>query len=247
MFASVGDVLRAEADTAISLSIDGPFASGLSVGDDNLVVRAARCLAGTGQGAALLLTKNLPVASGIGGGSADAAAALRLVARLWDIEGDLRDVAVLLGADVPVCVLSRPARMGGIGEILAPAPRLPPCGIVLVNPGLAVPTPDVFRSRRGNFSPEARLPAAWADAGSMAKDLGALRNDLEGPAIGLCPVIQVVIEAIRQMPGCLLARMSGSGATCFGLFASDAEAAGAAALLERPGWWCWGGSLHERG
>ena len=247
VFAGVGDVLRAEVDATIGLSIDGPFAAGLSAGEDNLVHRAALRLAGSEHGVTLRLTKNLPVASGIGGGSADAAAALRILARLWGIEGDLGDTALALGADVPVCLASRPARMGGIGERLAPAPRLPRCGIVLVNPGLAVSTPDVFRARSGSFSSPARLPAAWADAGSMAKDLGALRNDLEDPAIGLCTVIQVVIEAIGQMPGCLLARMSGSGATCFGLFASDAEAAVAAALLERPGWWCWGGPLYERG
>lgn len=245
MFAGVGDSLRAEADATISLLIDGPFASGLSAGDDNLVVRAARLLAGSEHGAALRLTKNLPIASGIGGGSADAAAALRILQRLWDRDQDLSDVALLLGADVPVCVLSRPVRMRGIGERLDPAPRLPVCGIALVNPGVPVPTASVFRARTGAFSTEATLPEGWSDALSMAQDLRMLCNDLQEPATLLCPPVATVLAALEAAPGCLLARMSGSGATCFGLFASEGKAAEAAALIRRPGWWSWGGGLHE--
>jgi 4-diphosphocytidyl-2-C-methyl-D-erythritol kinase len=135
-------------------------------------------------------------------------------------------------------------RMGGVGDILTEAPVPPRCGILLVNPGRSLATPDVFRARTGDFSaPNALLPEAWMTAATMSRDLSRLRNDLEPAAIALCPQIAEVLDAIRQAHGCLLARMSGSGATCFGVF-PDAEAARSAARrLERPGWWCWGGAL----
>jgi 4-diphosphocytidyl-2-C-methyl-D-erythritol kinase len=133
--------------------------------------------------------------------------------------------------------------MAGIGERLTAAPGLPPCGLVLVNPGVAVATPDVFRARRGDWSLPARLPASWTDAASMADDLRGLGNDLEPAAMSLQPVIGDVLAAVSATPGCRLARMSGSGATCFGLF-DDADAAERAARqVQRAGWWCWGGSL----
>jgi 4-diphosphocytidyl-2-C-methyl-D-erythritol kinase len=244
VFAQAGDRLTAEPADAVSLAVDGPFGAGLSDDADNLVLRAAKAL-GVGRGAALRLTKMLPVASGIGGGSADAAAALRLLPRLWGLAispGRLAEIAATLGADVPVCVESRAARMGGVGEVLTAAPALPPFGLLLVNPGVAVATADVFRARRGGDSAPAVLPAAWADAAAMAADLAALRNDLEAPARALCPAIGDVLAAIGAAPGCLLARMSGSGATCFGLFARDAAARAAAEAVARPGWWCWGGA-----
>lgn len=246
VFAGVGDTLRAERTADISLTVDGPFASGLSADDDNLVVRAVRLVGrgGAARGAALGLTKMLPVASGIGGGSADAAAALRVMRRLWGLDQDLSGVALSLGADVPACLASRPARMRGIGERLEPAPLLPPCGIVLVNPGVAVATAEVFRARTGGFSPEASLPAGWSDVRALAGDLRAFGNDLQAPAIGVCPAIGSVLRVLADVPGCLLARMSGSGATCFGLFGSEVEAAAAAGAIRRPGWWCWGGGLH---
>ena len=245
VFACVGDRLAARPAEGLALRIEGPFAAGLSVGEDNLVLRAARALAaaaGIAPKAALSLTKNLPPASGLGGGSADAAASLRLLGRLWGVS--VADgLAVGLGADVPVCLLSRPARMGGIGEVLSAAPALPELGLCLVNPGVAVATASVFAARRSPFSPPARLPEGWADAASLAADLARLGNDLEAPAIGLCPAIHAVLAVLEAAPGCLLARMSGSGATCFGLFADPAAAAHAAASLVRPGWWCWGGGL----
>jgi 4-diphosphocytidyl-2-C-methyl-D-erythritol kinase len=135
--------------------------------------------------------------------------------------------------------------MQGIGEILTPAPRLPPCGMVLVNPGVAVPTPAVFKARRGGFTPPARLPAVWASVDDMAADLQGCVNDLQDAAIGIQPVIAEVLAALAALPGAKLARMSGSGATCFALFASAAEAARAAAALARPHWWRWGGGLYE--
>jgi 4-diphosphocytidyl-2-C-methyl-D-erythritol kinase len=129
-----------------------------------------------------------------------------------------------------------------VGEALSPAPGLPAFGMVLVNPGVAVSTPEVFRARLGGFSAPAALPAGWPDAAAMARDLAALRNDLEPPAVALRPVIGEVLAALRATPGCLLARMSGSGATCFGVFAGAAEAADAAGFVRRPGWWAWGGA-----
>ncbi len=248
VFAGVGDVLRGSPAPEVSLELAGPFARDLPAGADNLVVRAARSLGaprGSSRGARLVLTKNLPVASGIGGGSADAAAALRLVSRLWGIEADLPGVAASLGADVPMCLGSRAVRMRGIGECLDPAPQLPKFGILLANAGVPVQTADVFRARRGPFSAAADLPEAWADAVQMAGDLSKLRNDLEAAAIGLCPVIGSVLAAIGELRSCLLARMSGSGGTCFGLFASAQEAAHAATLLAGRGWWVWGGAVRE--
>jgi 4-diphosphocytidyl-2-C-methyl-D-erythritol kinase len=250
VFPEVGDTLRAEPAKALSLTVEGPFAGDLAAEPDNLVLRAARTLAaeaGVTSGGRLMLTKYLPVASGIGGGSADAAAALRLLCRLWRIEpgpGVLARLAGRLGADVAVCLASRASRMGGVGEHLEPAPALPTCGIALVNPGVALATADVFRARSGAWSTRAELPAAWRDAREMADDLGRQRNDLQPAAIALRPAIGEVLSALEAAPECLLARMSGSGATCFGLFTDAAAARRAASGLQRPGWWCWGGSLH---
>ncbi len=237
VFAAVGDTVRAEPAQRLTLAIEGPFAAALAAEPDNLVLRAARALgeaAHVPARARLVLTKTLPVASGIGGGSADAAAALRALGRLWGVAADTA-LAARLGADVPVCLSRRPARMGGIGEVLTPAPRLPACGIVLLNPNLAVATADVFRARRGAFSPPAELPAAWADAAALAADLARWRNDLEAPAIALCPPIGEALARLRAQPGCLIARMSGSGATCYALFATPARAADAAQRLDGAG------------
>jgi 4-diphosphocytidyl-2-C-methyl-D-erythritol kinase len=190
------------------------------------------------------LEKNLPVASGIGGGSADAAAALRLLSRFWGIDARRETLAAGLGADVPVCVASRPALMSGIGEILAPAPPLPTAGMVLVNPGVAVSTPAVFRAREGGFSTVAAWPVCgWPDVESLAAGLRQATNDLEAPALLLAPVIGEALVALRADHRCLLARMSGSGATCFGLYADAAVARAAAEAIERPGWWIWGGGI----
>jgi 4-diphosphocytidyl-2-C-methyl-D-erythritol kinase len=249
-FAGVGDVLHAAPADSLTLAVTGPFAPALRVEPDNLVLRAARALAkvaGVAPRAALVLEKHLPVAAGIGGGSADAAAALRLLARLWQVPPADAELALSLGADVPVCLAGRPAHMSGVGEVLAPAPRLPPCGLLLVNPGVAVATPAVFRARTGAFSAPLALPEGWADAAAMAADLARLSNDLEPPAVALEPAIGEVLGALRALPGALLARMSGSGATCFALFASAGEARAAAGRIARPGWWAWGGGLAAAG
>lgn len=252
VFAGVADAVGAAPAAAFTLALEGPESAALRAEPDNLVLRAARALAeaaGVPARAALTLTKRLPVASGIGGGSADAAAALRVLDDLWGLrwgEERLAALAVRLGADIPACLASRPCRMGGVGEVLSPAPCLPVCGLVLANPRLALATPAVFKARQGGFSEAARLPAGWPDAVAMAGDLARLRNDLEPPAIALCPAIAEVLAALRKLPGCLLARMSGSGATCFGVFADPGMAAGAADLLP-DAWWRWGGGLHGVG
>jgi 4-diphosphocytidyl-2-C-methyl-D-erythritol kinase len=250
VFAGVADVLRAMQGEELSLTVGGPFATALAQEPDNLVLRAARALgeaACVPAGARLVLEKHLPVASGMGGGSADAAAALRLLTRVWGLkldQGRVRAVAARLGADVTVCLDSCVARMGGVGEVLSEAPAIPRCGMLLVNPGIEVPTPLVFRARQGDYSRPADLPALWADPAAMADGLARCANDLEPPAVALWPVIGEVLAALRRLPGCLLARMSGSGATCFALFADPAAAMAAVPRLRESGWWSWGGPLH---
>lgn len=245
IFAGIGDRLSAEPDAGLSLTVTGPFAAGLDAEADNLVLRAARTLAteaGVTPSGRILLEKNVPVASGIGGGSADAAAALRLLCRLWKLDPrriSLAEVAGALGADVPVCLASKPMRMSGIGEVLSPAPVLPDFGIVLINPGVAVSTPAVFRARTGGFSAPAVLP----DGRGLIAALRDLRNDLEVPALELAPAIGDVLRSLAADPACLLARMSGSGATCFGLYKTADVAKAAASVLARDGWWAWGGPL----
>jgi 4-diphosphocytidyl-2-C-methyl-D-erythritol kinase len=247
LFAAACDRVSASVDDGLSLTVSGRFAAGLGSGPDNLVLRAARAFrdaAGVTAGASLHLHKMLPVASGIGGGSSDAAATLRLLGRLWSVrlpDTVLGEIALTLGADVPACLGRVPARMSGIGEILAPAPRLPPCGLALVNPGVAVSTPSVFKARQGPFSAPPVWPPGWSDARGLATALACGGNDLQDAAIALCPEIADVLNALGSSEGCLLARMSGSGATCFGLFETPAAAEAAAAALVTPGWWCWGG------
>ena len=252
VFGPAADALRAERDDTLSLTLSGPFGASLTAEPDNLVLRAARALAtatGYSGGAALHLEKHLPVASGIGGGSADAAAALRLLNRLWRTgldQATLERIAAPLGADIPVCIASLAARMQGVGDVIGAPPAIPGCGLLLVNPGVPLATPAVFRARQGGFSPPALLPASWSNARVMAEDLARLTNDLEAPAMALRPVIAEVLAALRAQPGCLLSRMSGSGATCFGLFDTPGEAALAAGMMPRA-WWASGGGLYDPG
>jgi 4-diphosphocytidyl-2-C-methyl-D-erythritol kinase len=253
-FADVHDTVIAVEDDRLSLSVSGPFGAALAGEADNLVLRAARALAALGgvePRARLRLIKRLPVASGIGGGSSDAAGALRALSALWDLRpaaGDLHRLALGLGADVPVCLGGRAVHMGGIGEVLKPAPRLPAAGIVLVNPGTPLATPPVFKARQGPFSAADPLPRApIADARDLARLLAARRNDLTDPARALLPAVGVVLDALAAAPGALVARMSGSGATCFALFADVGAAARAAAALAaaHPGWWVAPGRLVD--
>ena len=245
VFAAVGDVVSVHPAAEISLQIDGPFADDVPGGGDNLVLRAAEALAertGMQAGAAITLTKNLPVASGIGGGSADAAATIKALVRLWGVHPgthDLSGLALDLGADVPVCLFGRPAFMGGIGEQLEPAPDLPDAALVLVNPGVAVSTPEVFGARVGDFSSVARFEDEPVNAAVLADVLRGRGNDLSAPAMKVAPKIGEVISVIEATDGCLLARMSGSGATCFGLYETMAAADSATHAIQaaRAAWW----------
>jgi 4-diphosphocytidyl-2-C-methyl-D-erythritol kinase len=221
----------------LSLTIDGPFAAGLSAGADNLVMRAAQALrdvAGVREGASLRLEKSLPVASGIGGGSADAAAALRLLARLWSTDVPLKPIAAQLGADVPACLLGRPVRGKGRGDVLTLVSdeRLSGLPLLLINPGVPVPTGPVFQAWDG------------VDRGALAagEPLGAAlagRNDMEAPAIAMVPAIGELVRWLASREGVMLARMSGSGATCFALFQSIADRDRAATEAKRDWPECW--------
>jgi 4-diphosphocytidyl-2-C-methyl-D-erythritol kinase len=255
-FAGVGDTLTFTPARALSLTVSGPTASASGSIDDNLVLKAARALTERVEGLKLgrfQLAKRLPVAAGVGGGSSDAAAALRLIARANRIALDdprLREAARVTGADVPVCLDPRARIMTGIGEVLSDPLGLPKLPALLVNPRVAVPTKDVFAALRGRFSStEAATSAPWQPrakpsrtrpkAGAVINALAERRNDLEAPAIEIAPVIADVLAGLRALKGCKLARMSGSGATCFALFTTAPAAAVAARTLRRqhPDWW----------
>ncbi|MDB5659662.1 MAG: 4-(cytidine 5-diphospho)-2-C-methyl-D-erythritol kinase [Cypionkella sp.] len=235
VFAAVGDWLTVEPAAALILTVTGPFAARLAA-EDNLVLRAARVL---GVKAAITLDKHLPIASGIGGGSADAAAALRALSAMAGVALPDAAAVLALGADVPVCLECVPLRMQGVGEVLTPLPALPECYVVLVNPGVAVATRAVFKALPRKDNPAMAMMPVWRSAGELAAWLAEQRNDLEAPAIELAPVIAEVKAALAVRPGCLLARMSGSGATCYGLFASEelAKAAAGALREDAPAWW----------
>jgi 4-diphosphocytidyl-2-C-methyl-D-erythritol kinase len=251
-FADIGDRLTAEPATSLSLEVDGPEAADLAaVGDDNLVLRAARLLAdraGMTAGAALYLGKHLPVAAGIGGGSSDAAAALLALRRLWRISLDddaLCALGARLGADIPACLYGRAVWVGGIGERLEPAGPLPDAGILLVNPRAALPTAAVFAARSGPFGHIGRFAPIPHQAADLARALMPCRNDLTEAAISLVPEIAAVLARLGRLPGSLMARMSGAGATCFALFADRAAAEEARALVAaaEPRWWCAAGGF----
>jgi len=251
-FADIGDRLTAEPAGVLSLEVSGPEARSLpSTYEDNLVLRAARLLAahaGITTGAALRLQKSLPVAAGIGGGSSDAAAALRALRQLWQVSvGDaaLRALAAELGADIPACVGGRAVWVGGIGERIDPAAALPKAGILLANPRTKLPTAAVFAARRGAFGDPGRFEPMPASVVGLAQTLMRCRNDLTDAAIGLVPEIGAVLASLHALPGALLARMSGSGATCFALFRDRgaAERAREALAAAEPRWWCAAGGF----
>lgn len=249
-FCTVADRITAAPAPDLSLDAQGPFAAAVPTDESNLVLRAARALAaryGVRDGAALRLHKTLPVAAGVGGGSSDAAAALRALCRLWDLTPDgpaLADLALGLGADVPVCLSGKACRMTGIGDVLNPLPPLPAAGILLVNPGIACETPAVFRARSGRFSAPGPAFEPGTDAQTLARALAKEPNDLTEPAMRVCPAVREVLDRLSVLEGSLLTRMSGSGATCFALFRdAAAAAAGAERLDPPPGWWHAAGSL----
>ena len=249
-FADVGDQLALRSADAIGLEIKGPFAEGLGAGDDNLVMRAAKAILARSPGPHtpfhLVLNKVLPLAAGLGGGSSDAGAALRLLRAALELElsdADLESIAGELGADGPACLFARTVVAEGRGERLSAAPGFPVLDAVLVNPRVASPTGAVYRAyddmgARGSAE-RPDLPEAFETAEEMAGFLRDCRNDLEAPAIGLTPLIGEVLDTLRDEPETLLGRLSGSGATCFALCAGDIEAEGLAERLERmrPDWW----------
>ena len=248
-FADLGDTVSAAPAGVLSMTIDGPFGHGLSAGPDNLVLRAAAALlerAGrTDAGAALVLTKALPIAAGLGGGSSDAGAALRLVNTMLGLgldEAALEDVAAGIGADGAACLRGRMLVAEGRGERLSPAPAMPPLPAVLVNPGVPSPTGPVYRAYDASGAP-GRADRADHGSFSTVRDVAAwlaeTRNDLEPPALALEPRIGEALEALRAEPEALFVRMSGSGATCFALCEDRAAAEALADRLAagHPGWW----------
>jgi len=247
VFVDVGDTLAFSPSPELTLTLHGPFASGLEAEDDNLVLRAAQALAKhTGRPAAkaaIRLMKQLPVASGIGGGSADAAAVLRGLTRLWALDlswTELRAVAETIGSDVPVCVESKASWMEGRGERVMPAATLPQMPMLVVNPGIAVSTAEVFRTlatRHGTGRINRATPLS--SPRELIAFLTKTSNDLQAPAQQIAPVIGHVLDELSRMPGAELWRMSGSGATCFALFYDQnaAEMAQVALSHTHPDWW----------
>jgi 4-diphosphocytidyl-2-C-methyl-D-erythritol kinase len=253
-FAGVGDALTFAPGGALTLAVSGPTAQAAGDNADNLVLKAARALAGRIAGLTLgsfALSKRLPVAAGLGGGSADAAAALRLLARANGVALDdprLMQAAQATGSDVPVCLDPKPRLMRGVGDVLSAPLNLPRLFTVLVNPGVAVSTRDVFAGLNlasgpasgGVSSPAPLVLEGWGgEPTAFVAALAKERNDLEAPAIELEPAIANVLAVLQALPDCRLARMSGSGATCFGLFPTNAAAAAAARTLRvgYPQWW----------
>lgn len=243
-FLQAGDRISIERAETPVFSVTGPFAEGLAAEGDNLVTRAARRFGemfGDPVPLAVILDKHLPIASGIGGGSADAAATLRAMARLTGVPADdarLFTIAEGLGADVPACLLGRSAVGTGKGEQLQPVAGLVDTPVLLVNPGVAVSTGPVFKAWDG-------VDRGGIGGGDLLARAIAGRNDLETPARALAPVIGDVIALLQAQPGVVLARMSGSGATCFALFDTVAARARATAAVQslHPAWWCFESAL----
>jgi 4-diphosphocytidyl-2-C-methyl-D-erythritol kinase len=237
-FADLSDVLALEPGAVASLDVSGPFADAAGAQADNLVLKAARALGV--PGGHFKLTKNIPVAAGLGGGSADAAAALRALATANNIpSARVMEAACRVGADVPVCLDPRPRVMQGIGEVLSPPVTMPKLAAVLVNPGVAAATKDVFAKLDLSKCGKMPLEDIPSDRMAFVAMLAKRTNDLTLPALAVAPVIADVLSGLSKSAGNLLARMSGSGATCFGIYASSAEAEAAARQLSaaQPKWW----------
>lgn len=244
-FAQQSDKLAFEPSENLSLAIDGPFGESLDGSEANLVLKAARLLANkmrVSPQARITLTKNLPVSSGLGGGSADAAATLRGLARLWKCQLqslERMELALSLGSDVPVCLASSTAWIEGRGERMSSAAQIPRLGILLVNPGIAVSTASVFAGARGSRELDTRRPEKWHSVPAFIEFLRGTRNDLEKPARALAPEIGEALDALAACGGVLLTRMSGSGGTCFGLFSDGSTTRAAAERIasRHPYWW----------
>lgn len=242
-FAQDGDVVTAEHADGLSLEIIG--APDLSADEDNIVIKAARKLAaalGIEPNAHLILEKNLPIASGIGGGSTDAAATLKALQILWKKtlpDEKLYALALELGADVPSCLAGKAVQVSGVGEVLTPAPEIPALPVVLVNPNKPVSTPAVFKTRKPVFSEPMPLTQNCADTAEFIGELKKRHNDLQDAACALEPAVAEVLHVLENQPLCLFSAMSGSGGTCFGLFRTPENAANAAEDIAatHPNWW----------
>ena len=246
-FASVGDQLRLATSGGQGLTISGPEAADVPSGAGNIIAQVVSHFWNQGPLRSHLI-KNLPVASGIGGGSADAAACFRGILKLLGespgsktlITPKAMETLLKIGADVPMCLLSTPARVNGIGEQITPVPDLPVLSVLLVNPRVAVSTPQVFRTlKHKENSGLGDRPAVFGSSHTLVDWLADQRNDLQAPAIEVAPAIGTALGLLRALDGCTFARMSGSGATCFGIFGSlaEAEAAGLALKTRQPDWW----------
>lgn len=253
VFPQIGDRLSVEASETLELVVEGPFAHDLQApAEENLVVKAARLFADAAGvdplNLKMTLSKRLPVASGIGGGSSDAATALRLLEDHTGIYLDddrLKSIALQLGADVPVCLSVQPQLMRGIGGEVSSAPQMPKCGMVLVNPRLGVSTPEVFKALQDRKNPALpRFPDSFQSLSKLTDFLALCRNDLQQPAIALCPEIDDILQALTAEDDIVFARMSGSGATVFGLCEAGREMELERSLRKhRPDWWIASGRL----
>jgi len=253
-FADIGDMVTVEPAERLSLDVAGPFGAGLAAEDDNLILRALRGLgqaAGIGEPALhVTLDKRLPIAAGLGGGSSDAGAALRLARRALDLAIDdeaLEAVSAVVGADGPMCLRARSAWAEGRGDLLTDEPRLPSLPVVLVNPGAPSPTGAVYRAYDagpGRAADRPDPPMDWSVPG-VVDWLASSRNDLQPPAVALTPAVAEALAALEAAPGTVLVRMSGSGATVFALCLDDAAATRAAAAVRaaQPDWWVRSGRL----
>lgn len=234
VFTNFGDRVTLDPDAPLGLSVSGPYGGGVPAGADNLILRAAR-LIGASRGH-LTLEKRLPPSSGMGGGTSDAATALRLLAAAFDLPLPGTQAQMGLGADLPLCLMApEPCRMQGLGERVDPIPAMPPLAMVLANPGVELSTPQVFRALTQRVNPPLPPIPAFADARGLCDWLARARNDLEAPAIQALPQIAMLKDQIAAQPGCLFARMTGSGASVFGIFATGPAADHAAQALAAPG------------
>lgn len=241
-FTNYGDVLDIEPSDNLILSITGEFADSLSADENNLVMRAAKLLRereNVNAGAHITLHKNLPIGSGFGGGSSDAAATLNALAQFWDISFDA-SIAMELGSDVLVCIASRPAYMRGVGEQLMPVRLKAPLHVVLLHPRTPLLTADVYRHFSGDFTAPMNLPAIIENNAQLLALLHSTHNALDSAAIAAMPSIAAMLAALDNTEHCLLSRMSGSGAGCFAFYETAGHAAKAAEYLKRTHieWWC---------
>lgn len=252
-FTAFGDTLELYPSDALSLDIVGPFAGALRhAAQQNLIMKAATALrthTGCTRGARMVLHKRIPVSAGLGGGSSDAAAALRGLAVLWKLSVTqelMQALALSLGSDVPACIAARPAIMCGIGDKLIPLEWDVPAWAVLVNPYLPLATPDVFRHFSAPFDAPLEIPARIGSFDALMELLSGTRNALETPAIRLQPMVAEILDILAPLPHCRMARMSGSGATCFGLFESAPAADAAVRRLQQshPGWWAMAAAIR---